>query len=119
VNDRNEGFAAALEAMDAVPAAPPAADGPDPQQVWAALATVIDPELGLDLVTLGLVYDVAIEGGVVRVAFTLTTPGCPMEAFITEGVAAAVRAVPGVADVEPVLVWEPAWNPGMIREGAW
>jgi metal-sulfur cluster biosynthetic enzyme len=119
VNDRSDGFATALEAMDAVPAAPPAAEGPDPQRVWAALGTVIDPELGLDLVTLGLVYDVSVDGGQVRVTFTLTTPGCPMEAFITEGVAAAVREIPGVADVEPVLVWEPAWNPGMIREGAW
>jgi metal-sulfur cluster biosynthetic enzyme len=119
----HERFAAAAAGLDAAAPAPnaaPDAAGPDPERVWAALGTVIDPELGLDLVTLGMIYGVEVgQGGAVRVTFTLTIPGCPMEQVITGGVVNAVGRVPGVEEVEPVLVWEPEWNPGMIREGAW
>ena len=91
----------------------------DARRVWHALSTVIDPEIGLDIVTLGLVYELELTGGCAHVTFSLTTPGCPMEEAITAGVVNAVGAVPGVEEVAPNLVWEPRWHPGMIREEAW
>ena len=93
-------------------------DATSTDPVWAALGTVIDPELGLDVVTLGLIYDVERDGDLARVTHTLTTPGCPMERIITDGIRAAVSQVQGVTRVETRLVWDPAWHPGMIAPGA-
>ncbi|MGH7667917.1 MAG: metal-sulfur cluster assembly factor [Gemmatimonadaceae bacterium] len=86
--------------------------------LWTALATVIDPEIGLDLVTLGLVYGVEIDGDVARITHTLTTPGCPMEHYITNGIREATALVAGLDRVETNLVWDPAWHTGMIAPGA-
>ena len=86
--------------------------------IWGALATVIDPELGLDVVTLGLVYEVAVQEDCARVVFTLTTPGCPMERIISDGIENALAQVVGISRVDAQLVWDPAWHPGMIAPDA-
>lgn len=82
-----------------------------------ALTTVIDPEIGLDVVTLGLVYELEIVDDVARITHTLTTPGCPMERLITDGIRSAAAMVEGIRSAETRLVWEPAWHPGMIEAG--
>lgn len=87
--------------------------------LWNVLTTVIDPELGLDVVTLGLVYGVEIRDDVAWITHTLTTPGCPMERIITDGLRAAGLLVDGVCGVETHLVWDPAWHSGMIAPSAW
>ncbi len=87
---------------------------PEPAAVRAACAGVCDPEFGIGIDDLGLIYDVTIAGREVAVAMTLTTRSCPAEAMIVDAVRAAVAAVPGVANVDVRLVWDPAWTPEMI-----
>ncbi len=84
--------------------------------VWDALRTVIDPELGCNLVDLGLVYDIAILGTKVRVTMTLTTPGCPMHESLCGGVQIALLSLEGVDDAEVELVWDPPWHPSMMTD---
>lgn len=79
-----------------------------------ALKTVKDPELNLDLVVLGLVYDIEIEGGSARVAISLTTPMCPAAGQILEEAREAVAGVEGVEDSEVELTFEPPWTPERI-----
>ena len=79
--------------------------------VLAALGGVWDPELGLDVVALGLVYDVRIQGDQVEIDMTLTTPGCPVsEQLPTEAESAVRTALPGT-EVRVNLVWDPPWTP--------
>lgn len=87
--------------------------------VWSALFEVYDPELGVNVVDLGLVYNVEIDDqrGNVRVTMTLTTPGCPLHDTLTEAVDRAVHLfAPTARAVEVNLVWEPRWTPDMINE---
>ena len=85
-------------------------------QIWNALSQVIDPEIGCNIVDLGLVYSIAIEGENVTVKMTLTTPGCPMSQSIAQGVQWALLGLEGVEDAQVELVWDPLWNPSMMTK---
>src|SRR6478609_9889258 len=91
---------------------------PTLEDVNDALSNVIDPELGLDFVELGLVYDVAIDGGKVDITFTLTTPACPIGPQVSEQMKEFVGDIPGVASVHPKMVFDPAWSPEMMTDDA-
>ncbi len=82
------------------------------------LLEVYDPELGIDLVNLGLVYELASDGGVLTVAMTLTTPGCPLGGSIPDQVRCSLETIPGVREVQVELIWEPAWEPEMMSPAA-
>ncbi len=85
---------------------------------WDSLATVYDPELGINLVDLGLVYKLEVKDGAASVAMTLTTPGCPMSDSMPEAVERALLGIAGIAGVAVDLVWEPRWVPEMMTERA-
>ncbi len=91
---------------------------PTKEDVTEALTNVIDPELGLDFVELGLVYDVEIEGPKVNITFTLTTPACPIGPQVSEQMKDFVGDIDGVANVFPKMVFDPAWSPEMMSEDA-
>ena len=88
------------------------------EDVYEALEEVIDPELGLDFVSLGLVYNVEIEGNDVHITFTLTTPGCPIGPQVTEQMKEFVTEVEGVEKVFPKMVFTPPWSPERMSEDA-
>jgi probable FeS assembly SUF system protein SufT len=95
---------------------------PDEAQLWAQLRNVYDPEIPVNIVDLGLVYSLNVAprpetgGYKVSVQMTLTAPGCGMGPAIAEDAKSKLLVVPGVDDAEVNLVWEPAWNQGMISE---
>ncbi len=91
---------------------------PTVETVWRTLATIPDPEFGLNIVDLGLIYDVACAGSEVRVVMTLTTPTCPSGGWIHEGVRAAIVQLPGVTAANVDLTFEPPWSPEMLTPAA-
>jgi metal-sulfur cluster biosynthetic enzyme len=86
--------------------------------VQEALTNVIDPELGLDFVELGLVYGVEVEGGDVFISFTLTSPGCPIGPQVAEQMEEFVGELDGVNAVHPKMTFTPPWTPDMMSEEA-
>jgi metal-sulfur cluster biosynthetic enzyme len=84
--------------------------------IFTALRQVIDPEIGCNIVDLGLVYSVAFNAGKVHVTMTLTTPGCPMHESISWGVKNALMNIEGIDEVGVDIVWDPPWNPSMMTE---
>ena len=88
------------------------------EEVEEALSNVIDPELGLDFVELGLIYGIEVEEGDVHVTFTLTSPGCPIGPQVSEQIEEFVSELDGVEDVQPTMTFSPAWTPERMSEDA-
>jgi metal-sulfur cluster biosynthetic enzyme len=99
------------------PGTPPLADAKPPtsDQVKLALRKVKDPELNLNIVDLGLVYDIMVDGSDVQIDMTLTSPGCPAGPQIMNDVERVVKAMPGVGNLTVNLVWQPFWSPDRIE----
>jgi metal-sulfur cluster biosynthetic enzyme len=91
---------------------------PTVEDVREALTNVIDPELGLDFVELGLVYEIEVEDGEVYVTFTLTSPGCPIGPQVSEQIEEFVGELDGVSRVYPKMVFSPPWTPELMSEEA-
>lgn len=86
--------------------------------VLETLRQVIDPEIGFNIIDLGLIYSVAIANGAVKVTMSLTTPGCPMHDSISWGVKNVLLNLEGVTEAEVTVVWDPPWHPSMMSEQA-
>jgi metal-sulfur cluster biosynthetic enzyme len=88
------------------------------EDVVEALHGVEDPELGMDIVELGLMYDVEVDGPNVKIVYSLTSMGCPAGAMIAEGIVDAARSVPGVEQAEAELTFDPPWTPDRMSDDA-
>jgi metal-sulfur cluster biosynthetic enzyme len=88
----------------------------DVQEIRAALRGVIDPELGVNIVDLGLVYDIAVDGNAIAVEMTMTTPSCPLGEYLTDSVERALSLNFPHTQIGIGMVWEPAWTPEMISD---
>jgi len=91
---------------------------PTVDDVEMALTNVIDPELGLDFVELGLIYGIEVDGGNVHVTFSLTSPGCPIGPQVSEQIEEFVTELDGVESVESSMVFTPPWTPDRMSEDA-
>lgn len=89
-----------------------------PTALEDALHTVIDPELGVNIVDLGLVYDAQVVRGVAQVVITTTTPACPLGPYLSDAIRWALLDVDGVLDVDIEVTYEPRWTPHMMSEAA-
>ena len=91
---------------------------PSDEQVLEALKRVYDPEIPVDIVNLGLVYEATVEDGTARVTMTTTAPGCPVGDYLTDEIERAVRKLPGVSRATVTFVWDPPWHPDMMSPEA-
>ncbi|HLI46743.1 MAG TPA: metal-sulfur cluster assembly factor [Geobacterales bacterium] len=91
---------------------------PTEKEVLEALKNCYDPEIPVNIVDLGLIYELKIEQGVVKIKMTLTSPFCPVGPFVIEQVREEVMKVKGVKDVQVELVWEPRWTPDRMNDEA-
>lgn len=110
---------AAADAVTA-PETQPTAEAPvvTESEVWDALRLVFDPEVPINIVDMGLVYDVRVEGKKVFVKMTLTMPGCMMGPSIAGDAQVRILALPGVEEANVEMVWDPPWHPSMMSEDA-
>jgi metal-sulfur cluster biosynthetic enzyme len=89
-----------------------------PDMLRDLLGEVIDPEIGINIVDLGLVYGIRLSGdGVASIEMTLTTPGCPLGAYIEDSIRERLWGAPGVTDVDVRIVWDPPWDPDQMMTG--
>lgn len=88
------------------------------EEVLAKLKTVLDPELRINVVDLGLVYDVEVQGNKVKILMTLTTPGCPLAAYFEKDLKEKIKEVPQVSEVEIELTFDPPWDPSKMSQDA-
>lgn len=91
---------------------------PTRDDVFEALRVVEDPELGMDIVELGLLYDAEVEGPKVKVTYSLTSMGCPVGPLIEQQIREVVAALPDVEEVETDLTWSPPWTPELMSDDA-
>ena len=99
--------------------APTGGSGPDREAILEALRNVFDPELGINIVDLGLVYDVVTDAdGGVDITYSLTTMGCPIGPMIEDQMRQFLTGVPGVGEVRPEMVLRPPWSPEMMSDEA-
>lgn len=92
---------------------------PSEDQIREALREVIDPEVGINIVDLGLVYGIKAWDGHIHVAVTMTTPACPLGEYITDSMQGALqRLAPETKDIQVNLVWDPPWRPSMMSDDA-
>ncbi len=86
------------------------------EQIIDKLRQCLDPELGLNIVDLGLIYGVNVEGSKVNVLMTLTTPGCPLDSYFTRDISQKLKSIKGILDVSVELTFEPPWSPTKMSE---
>lgn len=91
---------------------------PTTAAILEALKQVYDPEIPVDVVNLGLVYEAGIEGGIVRIRMTTTSPGCPVGDYLAQEVARIVGKLEGVEQVRVEFVWDPPWSPELMSADA-
>ena len=91
---------------------------PTREEIFEALRIVEDPELGMDIVELGLLYDAEVEGPKVHVTYSLTSMGCPVGPMIEQQIREVVEGMDGVGDVETELTWDPPWSPERMSDDA-
>ena len=94
-------------------------DQPTPDQIRSILRNVVDPEIGVNIVDLGLIYDIRIEAGEIRIALTMTSPACPMsDLVLSDAQAALAEAFPDAPPAKIDLVWNPPWEPARMSDKA-
>lgn len=91
---------------------------PDEATIYDALKQIFDPEVGVNIVDMGLIYSLEIDGDNVDLTMTLTSPGCPAGPQILGQIDSAVKALDGVENVDIKVVWSPPWSPDMLSEEA-
>lgn len=105
--------------IDGTPAPESAiADQAHTDLIHQLLYEVIDPELGVNIVDLGLIYGIAVTERLARIRMTLTTPGCPLSGYMDDEIHRVLAGLPGVDDAEVSIVWDPPWDPNMMSESA-